>query len=444
MCKRNASDKIAKIKEKEETMKKQRQNRKADILTEKRVAAEYLPTVEEIQQELGTAESMDDFFGKEGIMARLFARTVEQMLEGELTAKLGYEKYEAKGRNSGNSRNGKRKRKVQTSGGEVEIEVPRDRQGEYEPELLERHKARSNEIEQKVVGLYAKGMTTRDIQESLAEMYGLEISAGTVSTITEQVWPLVEEWQSRPLAKVYPIIYLDAIHIKMRQEGKVENIAVYIVLGVDLEGQRDVLGHWVSEGAEGANFWLSVVSDLHSRGVEEIFIACVDGLKGFEEAIQAIFPRTQVQRCIIHQIRNSLKYVVWKDRKAFMGDLKKVYQAATRDEAENNLLKLGEIWGDKYAIAIRSWENNWSALSTYFDYPDQIRRLIYTTNTIEGYNRQLRKVTKNKAAFPSARSVRKLLFLANERITKKWTMPIANWAMILNQLAIRFEDRFPV
>lgn len=425
-------------------MTKQRQNSKTHKAEEARGAAEYLPSVEEIQQELSRAESIDDFFGKEGIMARLFARTLEQMLEGELTAKLGYERYEARGRNSGNSRNGKRSRKVQTSGGEVAIAVPRDRQGEYQPQLLERYKGRSNEIEQKVIGLYAKGMTTRDIQASLADLYGLDISAGTISTITEQVWPLVEEWQNRPLDKIYPIIYLDAIHIKLRQEGKVENVAVYIVLGVDLAGHRDVLGHWVSDGAEGANFWLSVISDLHSRGVEDIFIACVDGLAGFEEAIRAVFPRTQVQRCIIHQIRNSLKYVIWKDRKAFIQDLKRVYQAATRDEAENNLLKLGDAWGDKYAIAIRSWENNWAALSTYFDYPAQIRRLIYTTNAIEGYNRQLRKVTKNKAAFPSARSARKLLYLANERITKKWTMPISNWAMILNQLAIRFEDRFPV
>jgi putative transposase len=425
-------------------MVKQRQTQKTHSEKEKRVAAEYLPSVEEIQEELGTAESIDDFFGKEGIMSRLIARTLEQMLEAELTAKLGYEKHEAKGRNSGNSRNGKRSRKVQSSGGEIEIEVPRDRQGEYQPELLARYKTRSNEIEQKVIGLYAKGMTTRDIQESLADLYGMEVSAATVSTITEQVWPLVEEWQNRPLHKIYPIVYLDALHIKLRQEGRVENVAVYIVLGVDLEGYRDVLGHWVSDGAEGANFWLSVISDLHSRGVQDIFIACVDGLTGFEEAIHAVFPQTQVQRCIIHQIRNTLKYILWKDRKEFRGDLKKVYQAATRDEAENNLLKLGEKWGDKYAIAIRSWEINWTALSTYFDYPDQIRRLIYTTNAIEGYNRQSRKVTKNKASFPSARSVRKLLFLANERITKKWTMPMANWAMILNQLAIRFENRFPV
>jgi transposase-like protein len=406
--------------------------------------AQYLPSVEEIQTELGTATSLDDFFGKEGIMARLFVRTMEQLLEAELTAKLGYEKYEARGRNSGNSRNGKRSRKVQTSGGEMSIAVPRDRQGEYEPLLLEKHKARSNEIERKVIGLYAKGMTTRDIEESLAEMYGMNVSAGTVSTITEQVWPQVEEWQNRPLAAVWPIIYLDAIHIKLRKEGKVESVAVYIVLGVNLTGHREVLGHWVGDGAEGANFWLSVITDLQQRGVEDILIASIDGLSGFEEAIGAVFPQTQVQRCIVHQIRNSLKYVVSQDRKEFMRDLKRVYQAPTRDAAESNLLELGDKWGDKYAIALRSWENNWPALSTYFDYPAQIRRLIYTTNPIEGYNRQLRKVTKNKAAFPTDRSVRKLLYLATERITQKWTMPIPNWALILNQLVIRFAERCPL
>ena len=422
-----------------------KQRRKSEPTnTRTNLAAEYMPSVEEIQRELGTATSIDDFFGKEGIMSRLFAQTLEQLLEAELTAKLGYEKYEAEGRNSGNSRNGKRSRRIQTSGGEQEIEVPRDRAGEYQPLLLEKHKARSNEIERKVIGLYAKGMTTRDIEESLAEMYGIEVSAGTISTITEQVMPLVEEWQNRPLTEVYPIIYLDAIHIKQRREGKVENVAVYIVMGVDMEGRKDVLGHWVGEGAEGANFWLSVISDLQSRGVKDIFIACVDGLSGFEEAIKAVFPKTQVQRCIVHQIRNSLKYVIWDDRKEFMRDLKKVYQAATRDEAENNLLKLGEKWGDKYAVAIRSWENNWEALSTYFDYPAQIRRLIYTTNPIEGYNRQLRKVTKNKAAFPTARSVRKLLYLANERIVRKWSMPIPHWPLILNQLVIRFGERCPM
>lgn len=253
----------------------------------------------------------------------------------------------------------------------------------------------------------------------------------------------MEAWQSRPLAEVYAILYLDAIHLKIRREGKVQNTAVYVVLGVDLDGGRDVLGHWVGAGGEGANFWLSVITDLQTRGVQDVFIACVDGLNGFSDAIHAIYPQTLVQRCIIHQIRHSLRYIPWKDRKAFVADLKTVYQAATRDEAEANLLLLDEKWGDRYAMAVRSWENNWPELATLFAFPTEIRRLIYTTNTVEGYNRQLRKVVKTKGSFPGADSARKLLYLATTRITRKWTMPIYDWAKILNQLAIRFEGRFP-
>jgi transposase-like protein len=280
-------------------------------------------------------------------------------------------------------------------------------------------------------------LSTTDIEEMLRDTYGVSISSAAVSSITDKVWPLVEAWQNRPLAQIYPIIYLDALYVKLRREGHIENVAVYTVLGVDLTGYRDVLGHWVSDGAEGANFWLSVLSDLQSRGVEDVLIACVDGLSGFHEAIAAVFPQAQV----IHQIRASLRYVVSKDQKAFMADLKKVYQASTREEAETQRLQLGEIWGDKYAIAVRSWENNWDDLSTFFDYPAQIRRLIYTTNATLGYHRQLRKVTKTKGAFPTPKSIRKRLYLANERITKKWTSPIPNWALILNQLVIRFGER---
>jgi transposase-like protein len=292
--------------------------------------------------------------------------------------------------------------------------------------------------------LYAKGVSTRDIQDTLAELYGVEVSPSTISKITDKVWEVVEAWQNRPLEAIYPIIYLDAIHVKLRQDGKVCNVAVYVVLGVNLKGYKDVLGHWVSDGAEGANFWLSVLSDLQNRGVQDIFIASVDGLTGFSEAIHAVFPETEVQRCIVHQIRNSLRYVSWKDRKEFVRDLKSIYQAPNREAAETNLLRLGEKWNDWYAIAVRSWERNWDELSTFFEYPAEIRRLIYTTNTIEGYNRQLRKVVKNKASFPTPQAVRKLLYLANVNISKKWTRPIVRWALILNQLAIRFEDRFPV
>lgn len=414
---------------------------KRKVQSKKRVE---MPSVEKVQQELAKAENMDDFFGRDGIFAKLFANTLEQMLETELSDELGYEPYEASGRNSGNSRNGHYRKKVRTSDGDVEIQVPRDRNSEFEPKVLPKYSSNTNELEEKILGLYARGVSTRDIQDTLGELYGVDISASTISKITDKVWEMVEAWQNRPLASIYPIIFLDAIHIKLRHDGKVSNTAVHVVLGVDLEGHRDILGHWVADGGEGANFWLSVITDLQNRGVQDVFIACMDGLTGFSDAVHAVFPDTEIQRCIIHQIRNSLRYVSWKDRKAFVQDLKTVYQAANREAAETNLVSLGEKWGEKYAIAVRSWENNWQELATFFDYPAEIRRLIYTTNPIEGYNRQLRKVTKNKASFPTQEAVRKLLYLANINILKKWTRPVFDWPKILNQLAIRFEERFPV
>ncbi len=403
---------------------------------------ESMPSAEEVQAELAKVQSMDDFFGKEGVFARLFASTLEQMLEGEMTEHLGYEPYEAAGRNSGNNRNGHYPKKVRTSTGETSVQVPRDRNGEFEPQLLVKYAGNTNELEEKILAMYARGMSTRDIAGTLAELYGVNISAATISTITEKVWPLVEAWQNRPLARIYPIVYLDAIHIKLRREGRVANTAVYNVLGVDMEGQRDILGHWIGDGAEGANFWVSVLTDLQNRGVVDIFLACVDGLNGFSEAIGAIFPKTQVQRCVIHQIPSSLKYVSWKDHKAFVADLKRVYQAVTRDEAETNLDQLDQRWGTRYPMAVRSWQTHWTEVSTFFDYPAEIRRIIYTTNSVESYHRQLRKVTKTKAAFPTPEAARKLMYLATQRITRQWTTPIRDWAKILNQLAIRFEGRF--
>jgi transposase-like protein len=400
----------------------------------------HMPSAEEVARELGKAKSIDDFYGKDGIFSRLFSKTIEEMLEAELTTELGYDRYEAEGRNSGNSRNGHYTRKMRTSGGDAEIKVPRDRNGEFQSALLQKN---SNEIEQKITAMYAKGMSTRDIQELLTDLYGIDVSPETISAITDKVWPLVEGWQNRPLAPVYAMLYLDAIHIKLKRDGRIDNVAVYNVLGIDLDGHRKILGHWVGDGGEGANFWLSVVTDLQTRGVQDVFIAAIDGLTGFKEAIQAVFPQTKVQRCVIHQIRNSLKYVVWKDRKAFVADLKTVYQAATREEAQSNLSRLEQTWSGKYGAAVRSWQNNWDDLATFFEFPKEIRRLIYTTNTVEGYHRQLRKVIKNKGSFPTEQAVRKLLYLATMDITKKWTAPIQNWPLILNQLAIRFEDRFP-
>jgi len=403
-----------------------------------------VPSVERIQQELARAKSIDDFFGKEGIFARLFADTLEQILEAELTAHLGYPRHAPEGRNSGNSRNGKRTRQLRTSAGDTTIQVPRDRNSTFQSPLLDAVQSSTNELEDKIIGLYAKGMSARDIQDTLHQAYGVEVTAATISTITDKVWSLLEAWQNRPLAAIYPIVYLDAIHLKLRRDGKVANTAVYIVLGVDLDGQRDVLGHWVGDGAEGANFWLSVVTDLQSRGVQDIFIACIDRLTGFKDAIQAVFPRTQIQRCIIHQVRASLTYVSWKDRKAFVADLRTIYQAPTREAAETRLLELSERWSASYPMAVRSWETHWEDLATMFDYGAEIRRLIYTTNSIEGYNRQLRKVTTTKGAFPTDEAARKLLFLVNRNITRKWTAPVPNWARIRNQLAIRFAGRLPM
>lgn len=405
--------------------------------------AKQAPTLsgEIIEQELSKAKTVDDLVGKDGIFAQLFGKTLQHLMEAELTEHLGYKKYEAKGRNSGNSRNGYSDKKVKTSYGTTAIEVPRDRAGTYRPELLTKYQTMSNEIEEKILGMYAKGVSTRDIEATMRDLYGIDISAGQVSDLTDKIYPLIQEWQERPLDEVYAIVYLDAIHLNIRVEGKTENRAVYCALGLTLEGKKDILGIWVSDGAEGANFWLSVITELEGRGVKDILIACVDGLTGFKEAIQSVYPKTQVQRCIIHQIRNSLRYVSWKDKKKFADDLKKVYKASTKEEGWNHLMELKKTWKDKYAISIRSWENNWEELSVFYRYPQAIRRIIYTTNAIESYHRVLRKATKNKGSFPSTEAALKVLYLATREMMKKWTMPIRDWAQIINQLAIRFEGR---
>lgn len=403
-----------------------------------------MPSAEAVQRELATATSIDDFFGGDGIFARLFAQTLEEMMAAELTNELGYERYEAKGRNSGNSRNGSYSKQVKTSNGTIEVQVPRDRNGEYQPEILRKYETSSNELEDKIVGMYGRGMTTRDIQLQLAELYGVDVSAQMVSDITDKVLPLVEAWQNRPLQSIYPIIYLDALHFPLRREHRVEQVPVYIVQAIDLTGHKEVLGHWLGTGSEGASFWLSVLTEIHNRGVEDVFIASVDGLSGFADAIHSVFPGTEVQRCVVHQVRTSMKYVSYLDRKAFARDLKVIYQAPTRAAAETALLELADKWQDKYAIAVRSWENNWEELATMFKYTAEIRRLIYTTNPIEGYNRQLRKTTKNRGVFPTPEALLKLLWLTHRDAAQKWTMPIPRWPSILNQLAIHFEDRFPL
>lgn len=408
-----------------------------------RAALAHLPSLETMQRELASARSLDEFFGKEGIMARLFGATLTDLMQAELSEHLGYSRYSREGWNSGNSRNGKRERTLHTSLGDVAVNIPRHTLSTFEPKILKAyHSGGLNELEKKIIYLYARGMSTRDIENTLQELYGVELSSGTVSAITDKIKGQAESWQRRPLSAIYPIVYLDALVIKLRRDNKVENIPVHIAMGVDLEGRKDILGHYLGTGSEGAKFWLSVLSDLQARGVKDIFIACVDGLTGFGEAINAIYPRTLVQRCLVHQVRNSMKYVNYKDRKAFAADLKTIYAAPNREAAEECLLFVTEKWGGKYGAAMRSWEVHWEELAVMFQFPGEIRRLIYTTNPIEGYNRQLRKVTKTKGSFPTDDAVSKILFLAQCDITEKWTMPLPNWAGILNQLAIFFEERF--
>lgn len=389
-------------------------------------------------------EDLDDLLSPDGVLKQALGKTLETMLEGEMSEHLGYEPYEAKGRNSGNSRNGSYSKKLQTSNGEIDINVPRDRNGDFEPQVVRKYETSSNELEDKVIAMYAKGMTQRDIEKMLRELYGAKVSASLISNITDKVLPLVEEWQNRPLESVYPVVFLDALHLKIRQDGKVQTTAIYVVLGITIEGKRDVLGHWVGQGSEGAHFWLSVLNDILARGVEDIFIACIDGLKGFDEAIETVFPKTRLQRCIIHQIRYTLKYVGHNDRKEFTTDLKAIYKASTREAAEIALEELAEKWGKKYPVSVRSWQDNWDDLATFFDFGPHIRRLIYTTNSVEAYHRQLRKVSKNRGAFPSAEAARKLLYLAHRDIEVKWSKSIFNWTAILNELAIHFEERLPL
>lgn len=427
-----------------------------------------MPSVETIQRELAAARHLDDFFGKSGIMARLFGATLEGLLEAEMSEHLGYARYgrrtesESESESEGivpsedqderkedrlagrkaNTRNGKRDRTIRSSMGDVTIQVPRDRHSTFDPKILAAYQTSTNELEKKVIYLYAKGVTNRDIVDTLQDLYGVELTPATISAITDKVKGLAESWQRRPLSPVYPIVYLDAIVVKLRREGKVENVAVPIAMGVDLQGHKDILGHWIGTGNEGAKYWLSVLSELQGRGVKDIFIACVDGLSGFSEAIGAVFPRTLVQRCLVHQVRTSLRFVNYKDRKAFCADLRTIYGAVNRAEAEEQLLVVTEKWGHKYGAAMRSWENNWEELAVMFEFPAEIRRLIYTTNPIESYNRQLRRVTKTKGSFPSDDAVSKILYLAQSEIAEKWTMPLPNWASIANQLAIYFEERF--
>ena len=372
--------------------------------------------------------------GKEGILTPLIKNLTEAALEGELDSHLGQEI-------TANRRNGKSQKTIKSLNGNFELRTPRDREGTFAPQLVKKHQTSLNdEIEQKILAMYGFGLSYQDISAHLRDLYGLEVSTGALSAITDKIIHTVKEWQARPLATIYPIVWLDAIHYKIRENGKVVGKAVYTILGVNLEGRKEVLGLYISEH-EGANFWLQVLTDLSNRGVKDVLIACVDGLKGFPEAIETIFPSTEVQLCVVHQIRNSLKYVGSKNQKEFMADLKRVYKASTKDLAASELDILADKWNDKYPIVITSWRNNWERLSQFFKYPEDIRRIIYTTNTIEAVHRQFRKLTKTKGAFPNQDSLLKLLYMGIQNASKKWTMPIHNWSLTISQLAIFFEGR---
>ena len=390
--------------------------------------------------DMSNITSMDDI---QNLFKETIAEFMEDGLETELDDELGYSRYDYCNKNTENSRNGHSSKTLRTSFGDVEVAVPRDRKGKFEPQLLKKNQTSiSQDIEEKILSMYAKGMTTGDIEAHIQDIYGVNVSDTTVSRITDKILPVAKEWQQRPLEAVYAVVFLDAIHYHVRSEGHIVKKAVYIAIGIDLDGHKDVLGMWVGEN-ESAKYWATVLNSLRNRGIEDIFIACTDNLCGFSTAIEAVFPKTEIQNCIIHQIRNSSKYVSYKDLKALMADLKAVYAAVDEDAALMALDTFSEHWDKKYPTISQSWRANWANLSTYFKFPQELRRLIYTTNAIEGFNRQLRKVTKAKSVFPTDESLFKMLYLAMMDITKKWTGRRQDWSMIHAQLAVYFEDRMP-
>ena len=374
---------------------------------------------------------------------QLVKLTVETALNAELDEHLGYEKHALEGRGTGNSRNGYSAKRLKGQHGEVPIQAPRDRDGSFEPQFVRKGQSRLTQMDDQILALYAKGLSTRDIVDAFKEMYDADISATLVSKVTERVIDQVHEWQNRPVDPIYPIVYLDCIVLKIRQDKRVINKSLYLALGINMEGQKELLGLWLAE-TEGAKFWLSVLTELKNRGLEDILIACVDGLKGFPDAIAAEYPQTKVQLCIVHMVRNSTRFVNWKDRKELCKDLKTIYTAATEQQAETALDAFGEKWDSKYPMISKSWRTHWQNIIPFFDYPEDIRKAIYTTNAIESLNRSLRKVIKTKGAFPTEASIMKIFYLALANIAKKWTMPIRCWNSAMNQFSIRFADRMPM
>lgn len=396
-----------------------------------------------LMRQLIEERGIRDMDGVHALVKELTAGLIQECMDAELEEELGYSRYDYKNKRTDNSRNGSYKKTVSSSQGEIDLKVPRDRNGDYEPQIVKKHQMDVSEIEDKILFLYSQGTSTRDIERTMQEMYGIEVDATRVSKITDKILPVIREWQNRPLESVYAMVMLDSIHYKVREDGIVVKKAVYIGIGTDLEGKKDVLGIWIG-ATESAKYWLSVLNGLKNRGVNDILIVSVDGLTGFSEAIAAAYPRTEIQRCIIHQIRSSTRYVSYKDVKAFTAALKPIYKAPTEELALEALDELESAWGGKYPASIKSWRDHWDELATMFKYPEQIRLIIYTTNAIENFNRQLRKVTKTKSAFVSDDALLKQLYLVTMQVTDKWTMPIKDWGSILMQLMIFFGDRVNV
>ena len=384
----------------------------------------------------------EDLIGEHGLLKQLTKALVERALQAEMAEHLGHDKHETVINATGNTRNGKSRKTLKGEFGELPIEIPRDREGSFEPLIISKHQTRWAGFDDKILSLYARGMTVREIQQHLTEMYGTEVSPTLISTVTDGVMDEVKQWQSRPLDAVYPVIYLDCIHAKVRDAGSVRAKAIYLAIGINMEGHKEILGLWIAQ-TEGAKFWLSVVTELKNRGVQDIFIACVDGLKGFPEAIETVYPHAIVQLCIVHMVRNSLNYVGWNKRKEVAADLRLVYSAATIDEAEHALADFEDKWNTAYPPIALSWRNNWQRIIPFFDYPPEIRRIIYTTNAIESVNMSLRKVSKNRGSFPNDEAVIKLYYLALSNIAKKWSMPLRDWKPALNRFTIQFNERMP-
>jgi len=385
----------------------------------------------------------EDLMGENGLLKQLTKQLLERAMAAEMTEHVGYEKHDVIGNNSGNSRNGKSAKTIKGSFGTMPIEVPRDRNGTYEPQIIGKHQTRFTGFDENIISLYARGLTTREIQQHIEEIYHVEVSAALISSVTDEVIDEVRTWQNRQLEAIYPIMYLDAIQFKVRDNGHVRNKAIYLAIGVTMSGVKEVLGLWIAQ-TEGAKFWLQVVTELKNRGVTDIFIACVDGLKGFPEAIESVFPRTEVQLCIVHLVRHSLNYVGWKQRKEVANDLKSIYTAATDIEAEQRLAEFGLKWDGKFPMITKSWRGNWTRVIPFFAHPPEIRKVIYTTNAIESLNMSLRKVTKTRGSFPNDEAVCKLLYLALRNIEKKWTREVPDWKNALNRFAIIYENRLPV